>query len=71
MTGPSVPVARRKSSRSSNASSCVEVGIVLATYLIQVRDSKQLGSGPTLQVSGPQWSAFLAAVQTWGTALPS
>lgn len=51
----------RKSARSGGQGACVEV-----RYLdtrIQVRDSKELGSGPILSFSRRDWATFTDGLQ--------
>jgi hypothetical protein len=51
----------RKSSRSSaNGGECVEVGDAAGRVL--VRDTKDRGAGPVLEVSPEAWGRFLAAL---------
>ncbi|XTZ16322.1 DUF397 domain-containing protein [Micromonospora echinospora] len=54
----------RKSSRSNDQGLCVEVAdnMVDALGVVGVRDSKD-PAGPTLAVSPPGWSAFVAALR--------
>jgi hypothetical protein len=52
----------RKSTRSNNNGSCVEVRLHGAA--IQVRDTKQNGTGPVLVVDPAAWHAFLATVKS-------
>lgn len=50
-----------KSSRSTNASECVEIAFAgKAAHLVGVRDSKDPG-GPALVFTSGQWDAFLAS----------
>jgi hypothetical protein len=51
----------RKSSYSHANGSCVEVAAAEGT--VGMRDSKQHGSGPVLQFTGGQWSAFICATK--------
>lgn len=51
----------RKSSRSGQNGSCVEVAA--AGAVVGVRDSKD-PAGPFLSVSGDQWAAFVATTRT-------
>ncbi len=51
----------RKSHYSNSSGACVEVAI--AHRAVAVRDSKQHGHGPILELSPPQWEAFLAAAK--------
>jgi hypothetical protein len=50
------PTVWRKSSRSTNASNCVEVAF---THAVAVRDSKNT-AGPTLSFPPAAWSTFLS-----------
>ncbi|MFE0593572.1 DUF397 domain-containing protein [Micromonospora echinospora] len=54
----------RKSSRSNDQGLCVEVAdnVVGTLGVVGVRDSKDL-TGPTLAVSPPGWSAFVAGLR--------
>src|SRR4051794_3987447 len=54
-------VVWRKSTRSNNSNNCVEVAI-LANGGTAVRDSKQHGAGPVLEVTSSEWMAFIAGV---------
>ncbi|MEC3914421.1 DUF397 domain-containing protein [Nocardia sp. CDC160] len=47
-----------KSSRSANASECVEVAFIGNARSVGVRDSKD-PAGPVLVFSGEQWDRFL------------
>ncbi|WP_433615365.1 DUF397 domain-containing protein [Dactylosporangium sp. CA-139114] len=47
----------RKSTRSNNNGSCVEVR--LHDDAVQVRDTKQHGSGPILTFGRDEWTAFI------------
>ncbi|GAB0108523.1 hypothetical protein JMUB6875_75440 [Nocardia sp. JMUB6875] len=50
-----------KSSRSANASECVEVAFVgERAHIVGVRDSKD-PTGPALVFSGEQWDRFLGS----------
>lgn len=51
----------RKSSRSNTNGACVEVRQV--GDLIQVRDTKDGGSGPVLSFTRAEWAAFVGGVQ--------
>ncbi|SCL40128.1 protein of unknown function [Micromonospora pallida] len=53
----------RKSSRSNDQGLCVEVAdnLVGTRGVVGVRDSKDL-TGPTLAITPPAWTAFLAAL---------
>jgi hypothetical protein len=51
----------RKSTRSNAEGACVEVrryGVA-----VQVRDTKQRGAGPVLDISPVAWAAFITAVK--------
>jgi hypothetical protein len=50
----------RKSSYSGNEGNCVEVGH--ATGRLVVRDTKDQGRGPVLNVSPADWSQFKASI---------
>lgn len=54
----------RTSSRSNDQGLCVEVAtnVVTAHGVVGVRDSKDQ-EGPTLAVSPPGWTAFVAALR--------
>lgn len=52
----------RKSSRSSGGSNCVEVAFA-ADRSVGVRDSKQHGRGPVLELSPSDWAAFADEVK--------
>ncbi|QFG25219.1 DUF397 domain-containing protein [Actinomadura sp. WMMB 499] len=56
----------RKSSHSAANSDCVEVGRS-AVGLIGVRDSKQDGTGPVLDLTPREWGTFLQAIRSTGT----
>ncbi|MFD7843405.1 DUF397 domain-containing protein [Nocardia sp. NPDC059764] len=49
-----------KSSRSADASECVEVAFADRSRIVGVRDSKDPG-GPVLVFSGEQWDRFLGS----------
>jgi hypothetical protein len=49
----------RKSSRSGPTGGCVEVSQP-GVDRIQVRDTKDKGTGPVLTFTGEEWRAFLA-----------
>jgi len=51
----------RKSSLSNTNGSCVEVRRV--GDLIEVRDTKQHGEGPTLSFTEREWTAFTGGVR--------
>lgn len=51
----------RKSSHSHPDSECVEVGLSV-DGTVGVRDSKQDGDGPVLDLTPREWGAFLRAV---------
>ncbi|MFE3051813.1 DUF397 domain-containing protein [Nocardia sp. NPDC059239] len=53
-----------KSSKSPNASECVEIAFADDAGLVGVRDSKDPG-GPVLVFSGEQWDRFLGS-GIWG-----
>lgn len=56
---PSLDPTWRKSTRSSNNGSCVEVRRVAAA--VEVRDTKDRG-GPVLSFTTDSWQTFVAAV---------
>ncbi|MQA27493.1 MAG: DUF397 domain-containing protein [Micromonosporaceae bacterium] len=58
----------RKSSRSSNQQSCVEVAMTDGSVLL--RDSQDR-LGPVLGVPSEDWSAFLAALRDGAFDLPA
>ncbi|MFD6354199.1 DUF397 domain-containing protein [Nocardia tengchongensis] len=49
-----------KSSKSPNASECVEIAFADGAHAVGVRDSKDPG-GPVLVFSGEQWDRFLGS----------
>ncbi|MFE3029731.1 DUF397 domain-containing protein [Nocardia tengchongensis] len=49
-----------KSSKSPNASECVEIAFADEAHAVGVRDSKDPG-GPVLVFSGEQWDRFLGS----------
>jgi hypothetical protein len=51
----------RKSSLSSGGDNCVEVAFA-ADGTVGVRDSKQHGTGPTLEFTPSEWEAFVGGV---------
>ncbi|MBI3689035.1 MAG: DUF397 domain-containing protein [Actinobacteria bacterium] len=59
MSAPDLSRARwRKSTYSGNNGGCVEVAF-LDGGQVAVRDTKQLGQGPVLVFTPPEWDAFL------------
>lgn len=48
-----------KSSRSSYAGECVEINFDHRDGLVRIRDSKDRGEGPTISVTGEQWTILL------------
>ena len=52
----------RKSSHSSGTGNCVEVAG--ADRLVAIRDTKQGGRGPMLELTEVAWRAFLAEVKS-------
>lgn len=53
--------AWRKSSYSASSGNCVEVARTPST--VNVRDSKQFGSGPVLGFSNAAWRTFTSAAK--------
>lgn len=51
----------RKSSRSNNNGSCVEV--LMADGQVHLRDTKDEGTGPVLSFTPNEWVAFVGAIQ--------
>jgi Domain of unknown function (DUF397) len=51
----------RKSSYSNSSANCVEVAT--ADARVGVRDSKQHGNGPVLEVTRAAWEAFIRAAK--------
>jgi len=49
----------RKSLYSAGNGACVEVGIGKGDNRIKVRDTKDNGSGPALELSPRSWQSFL------------
>jgi hypothetical protein len=56
----------RKSRHSNPESSCIEAGRA-ADGTIGVRDTKQHGNGPILELSRAEWAAFLSHVRNLRT----
>ncbi|MGQ0719111.1 MAG: DUF397 domain-containing protein [Pseudonocardiales bacterium] len=48
-----------KSSRSGYAGECVEINFDHRDGLVRIRDSKDRGQGPTISVTGEQWTILL------------
>jgi hypothetical protein len=48
-----------KSSRSGPAGECVEVNVDHHKGLVHIRDTKDHREGPTISVTGEQWTALL------------
>ncbi len=59
--GNCVEVNWKKSTRSGAAGHCVEVRG--GDDLIQVRDTKDNGTGPILGFTGAEWDAFIAGAK--------
>ncbi|WP_107661201.1 DUF397 domain-containing protein [Nocardia suismassiliense] len=55
---PGIPNDWRTSSKSNGQGNCVEVGF-LDNGNVVVRDTKDLGIGPTLTFTPAEWDAFL------------
>ncbi|QFG25218.1 DUF397 domain-containing protein [Actinomadura sp. WMMB 499] len=55
----------RKSSHSAPNGECVEVGLSVEGT-VGVRDTKQDGDGPVLDLTPHEWGAFLEAVRSIG-----
>jgi hypothetical protein len=53
----------RKSRRSNSSANCVEVATATGRQMVGVRDSKQRGLGPVVEVAVPAWETFLAAIR--------
>jgi uncharacterized protein DUF397 len=47
-----------KSTRSEGNAQCVEVAHV-GERVVALRDTKNLGTGPVMIFTGPQWNAFI------------
>ena len=54
----------RKSTRSADSANCVETRQIHGQ--VQVRDTKQHGTGPVLTFTGQTWADFIAYVKTGG-----
>ncbi|MGH3856154.1 MAG: DUF397 domain-containing protein [Pseudonocardiaceae bacterium] len=48
-----------KSSWSAPADECVEVNFDHSDGLVRIRDTKDQGAGPTISVTGEQWTVLL------------
>lgn len=57
----------RKSRHSSSTGACVEVAFA-ADGTTAIRDSKQHGRGPVLELSAAQWKAVRDAVKSGASA---
>ncbi|MGH3873148.1 MAG: DUF397 domain-containing protein [Pseudonocardiaceae bacterium] len=57
MSNPGWRAGWRTSTRSSNGGNCVEVDFTTAS--VQIRDSKNRGTGPIIGFTPAQWAAFL------------
>lgn len=55
-------------SRSTPMGECVEVTFDHPGGLVRIRDSKDRGEGPTISVTGQQWTILLRAISD-GTTL--
>jgi Domain of unknown function (DUF397) len=49
-----------KSSRSAAAGECVEINFDHPDGLVRIRDSKDRGEGPTISMTGEQWTLLLS-----------
>lgn len=67
-SGNCVEARWKKSSRSGSTLECVEVRGHGGT--IQVRDSKDQGTGPELSFTPGEWTAFIEGVKTGEFDLP-
>ena len=54
----------RKSRYSNHSADCVEVGAAPGRHIIRVRDSKQHGHGPVLELPASAWKALMAAIRS-------
>ena len=52
----------RKSRHSNSSGACVEIAVA-ADGTAGIRDSKQHGRGPVLELTGAQWKAFRDAAK--------